>query len=135
MLFTKELKNVEAEEGGTAVLRCEISKPNAPVEWRKGGVVVQPSAKYQMKLKGSVAELIIHGVELEDCGDYTCSTGYEITTGSVYVQGKVNRGRNAPIALPGALLPKIFDSNWPNLPHIQTVEHPFNSFLFSVIQG
>ncbi|XP_071285988.1 obscurin-like, partial [Agelaius tricolor] len=86
VLFNKELKNVEAEEGGTAVLHCEISKPDAPVEWRKGGVVIQPSDKYELKLKGSVAELIIHGVEADDCGDYTCSTGYEITTGSVYVQ-------------------------------------------------
>ncbi|GAB0185061.1 obscurin [Grus japonensis] len=86
VLFNKELKNVESEEGGTAVLHCEISKPDAPVEWRKGGVVIQPSDKYEMKLKGSIAELIIHGVEADDCGDYTCSTGYEITTGSVYVQ-------------------------------------------------
>ncbi|PKK31944.1 obscurin, cytoskeletal calmodulin and titin-interacting RhoGEF, transcript variant X15 [Columba livia] len=86
VLFNKELKNIESEEGGTAVLHCEISKPDAPVEWRKGGVVIQPSAKYEMKQKGSVAELIIHGVEPDDCGDYTCSTGYEITTGSVYVQ-------------------------------------------------
>ncbi|XP_068862346.1 obscurin isoform X9 [Aphelocoma coerulescens] len=86
VLFNKELKNVEAEEGGTAVLHCEISKPDAPVEWRKGGVVIQPSDKHEVKLKGSVAELIIHGVEPDDCGDYTCSTGYEITTGSVYVQ-------------------------------------------------
>lgn len=98
MLFNKELKNVETEEGGTAVLHCEISKPDAPVEWRKGGVVIQPSDKYEVKLKGSVAELIIHGVEPDDCGDYTCSTGYEITTGSVYVQGKVVKcGGNAPV--------------------------------------
>uniref|UniRef100_A0A8V1A4K7 non-specific serine/threonine protein kinase n=1 Tax=Gallus gallus TaxID=9031 RepID=A0A8V1A4K7_CHICK len=88
VLFKEELKNVESEEGGTAILHCEISKPDAPVEWRKGGVVIQPSAKYEMKLKGCTAELIIHGVELDDCGDYTCSTGYEITTGSVYVQAK-----------------------------------------------
>ncbi|XP_064495791.1 obscurin [Pseudopipra pipra] len=86
VLFNKELRNVETEEGGTAVLHCEISRPDAPVEWRKGGVVIEPSDKYEMKLKGSIAELIIHGVEPDDCGDYTCSTGYEITTGSVYVQ-------------------------------------------------
>ncbi|NXG01305.1 OBSCN protein, partial [Sakesphorus luctuosus] len=67
VLFSKELRNVEAEEGGTAVLHCEVSRPDTPVEWRKGGVVLQPSAKYEMKLTGSVAELIIHGVEPEDC--------------------------------------------------------------------
>lgn len=106
VLFKEELKNVESEEGGTAILHCEISKPDAPVEWRKGGVVIQPSAKYEMKLKGCTAELIIHGVELDDCGDYTCSTGYEITTGSVYVQGKMKAGRSALVLLPEHFTPQ-----------------------------
>lgn len=125
MLFNKELKNVEAEEGGTAVLHCEISKPDAPVEWRKGGVVIEPSDKYELKLKGSVAELIIHGVEPDDCGDYTCSTGYEITTGSVYVQGKVvARGGNG--FLPGFLTPKSLRVTG------QRAESSFISYLIPV---
>ncbi|KAF2987670.1 hypothetical protein EK904_013944 [Melospiza melodia maxima] len=127
VLFNKELKNVEAEEGGTAVLHCEISKPDAPVEWRKGGVVIQPSDKYELKLKGSVAELIIHSVEADDCGDYTCSTGYEITTGSVYVQGKVvEHSGNALVFLlqnPGFLALKSLSVTG------QTTGSPLISFL------
>ncbi|XP_019399214.1 PREDICTED: obscurin [Crocodylus porosus] len=85
VLFKEELNNVESEEQGTAVLQCEVSKPDAPVEWRKGAVVLQPSDKYEMRQKGSLVELIIHNLEAKDCGDYTCSTGYEITRGSVSV--------------------------------------------------
>ncbi|XP_025067413.1 obscurin isoform X12 [Alligator sinensis] len=85
VLFKEDLNNVESEEQGTAVLQCEVSKPDAPVEWRKGAVVLQPSDKYEMRQKGSLVELIIHNLEAKDCGDYTCSTGYEITRGSVSV--------------------------------------------------
>nr|XP_028607457.1 LOW QUALITY PROTEIN: obscurin [Podarcis muralis] len=86
VLFKEELQNVESEAGGKAVLRCEISKPDAPVEWRKGAIVLQPSAKYEMRQRGTSIELIIHNLEPEDCGPYTCSTGDELSTGSVYVQ-------------------------------------------------
>lgn len=88
MLFKEGLHNIEAEEQGTAVLQCEISKPDAPVEWRKGGLLLHPSDKYEMRQNGTNVELIIHDLKPEDCGPYTCSTGYEMITGSVYVQGK-----------------------------------------------
>ncbi|XP_042333180.1 obscurin isoform X8 [Sceloporus undulatus] len=86
VLFTKGLQNVESEAGGKAVLHCEISKPDAPIEWRKGALVLQPSAKYEMQHRGTTIELIIHDLEPEDCGPYTCSTGDELSTCSVYVQ-------------------------------------------------
>ncbi|XP_015279814.1 PREDICTED: obscurin, partial [Gekko japonicus] len=86
VLFKEELQNVESETGGQAILHCEISQSGAPVEWRKGALVLQPSAKYEMRQKGTSIELIIHDVEPEDCGPYTCSTGDELTTGAVYVQ-------------------------------------------------
>lgn len=88
MLFKEELQNVESEEGGKAILHCEVSKPDATVEWRKGALVLQPCAKYEMQQRGTRVELIIHDIEPEDCGPYTCSTGDEMSTGSVYVQGR-----------------------------------------------
>ncbi|OCT75409.1 hypothetical protein XELAEV_18030588mg [Xenopus laevis] len=84
--FTQELQNVEPEEGGTAILECKVSIPNAHVEWRKGALVLQPSAKYEMRQSGSVVELLIHNLDLEDDGPYTCSTDTAQTTASVYVQ-------------------------------------------------
>ncbi|NXH16193.1 OBSCN protein, partial [Bucco capensis] len=64
--FTKPLQNQQAEEGGTITLSCEISKPNATVQWKKAGRVLQPSDKYKMHQAGLVAELTIHSLSGAD---------------------------------------------------------------------
>uniref|UniRef100_A0A8B9MBB1 Obscurin, cytoskeletal calmodulin and titin-interacting RhoGEF n=1 Tax=Accipiter nisus TaxID=211598 RepID=A0A8B9MBB1_9AVES len=84
-LFKQELQNTEAEEGGTATLRCELTKPKAPVEWRKGDITLYPGLKYEMKQQGSTAELVIYDLELDDAGRYTCDSGHQQTTAVVTV--------------------------------------------------
>ncbi|XP_043921975.1 obscurin [Protopterus annectens] len=86
VLFKKELSNEEAEEDEAVTFSCEITKPDAPVEWRKGSVVLLPSSKFEIKQLGTVCELVIHNLEPEDCGEYTCDTGMRQTTASLFVQ-------------------------------------------------
>ncbi|XP_041040413.1 obscurin isoform X3 [Carcharodon carcharias] len=86
VLFKEELQNVEAEEGSTATLHCLISKPNAPVKWRKGSLLIQPNEKYEMKQKGPYVELLIHSLKVEDAGEYTCDSGDQQTTSSLKVK-------------------------------------------------
>ncbi|NXG40949.1 OBSCN protein, partial [Psilopogon haemacephalus] len=66
VLFKQELQSTEAEEGDAATLRCELTKPKAPVEWRRGDVPLYPGLKYEMKQQGTTAELIIYDLELDD---------------------------------------------------------------------
>lgn len=87
MFFRKELKNQDAVEGDDVSLRCELSKPGIRVEWRKGGMVIQPSKKYEMKQKGCVQELCIQNLVSEDSGYYTCDAGDQLTTAALAVQG------------------------------------------------
>ncbi|NXO42081.1 OBSCN protein, partial [Locustella ochotensis] len=66
VLFQKQLKDQEAEEGGAVKFQCELTKENAAVEWRKGTMELFPCAKYEIKLSGRTAELVIRNVEPED---------------------------------------------------------------------
>uniref|UniRef100_A0ACB8FVR8 Uncharacterized protein n=1 Tax=Sphaerodactylus townsendi TaxID=933632 RepID=A0ACB8FVR8_9SAUR len=84
--FKQELKNVEAAENGTATLQCELTKAAAPVEWRKGNELLKPSDKYEMKLEGPLARLVLHGLELADAGDYSCTFGDWKTSASLAVK-------------------------------------------------
>nr|XP_036873103.1 obscurin isoform X5 [Manis javanica] len=74
--FLHELQAQEVEEGITAHLRCELSRAGANVEWRKGSLQLFPCAKYQIVQEGTTAELLVHSVEQEDTGLYTCDTGH-----------------------------------------------------------
>uniref|UniRef100_A0A0D9RVE4 non-specific serine/threonine protein kinase n=1 Tax=Chlorocebus sabaeus TaxID=60711 RepID=A0A0D9RVE4_CHLSB len=84
--FLQELQPQEVDEGGTAHLRCELSRAGASVEWRKGSLELFPCAKYQMVQDGTTAELLVHGVEQEDAGDYTCDTGHTHSMASLSVR-------------------------------------------------
>lgn len=87
MFFRKELKNQDATEGDEVTLRCELSKPGVRVEWRKGGMVLQPGKKFEMRQEGCVRELSIRNLVPEDNGYYTCDAGDQLTTASLVVQG------------------------------------------------
>lgn len=73
-----------------ATLRCELTKPKAPVEWRRGDITLYPGLKYEMKQQGSTAELVIYDLELDDSGEYTCDSGHQQTTAAVTVHGRQN---------------------------------------------
>ncbi|PWA25396.1 hypothetical protein CCH79_00005404 [Gambusia affinis] len=88
VFFKKELKSQVAIEGDDITLQCEVSKPGVRVEWRKGGIVLQPGKKYEMKQEGRIQELCIHSLEPEDSGYYTCDAGEQLTTASLAVQVK-----------------------------------------------
>ncbi|MEQ2267024.1 hypothetical protein XENORESO_000604 [Xenotaenia resolanae] len=86
--FKQKLENLEAEEGASVTLHCELSKPEVPVEWKKGTQVLKSGEKYQMKQKASVNELVITNVVSEDSADYSCVFGDQKTTASLRIKGR-----------------------------------------------
>ncbi|XP_052332713.1 obscurin-like isoform X1 [Oncorhynchus keta] len=86
VIFTKDLQSQEAEEGGSVTLHCELSKPGVPVEWTKGEVGLCPCAKYEIVQEGHSARLVIHSLDPEDSGSYTCDSGDRKTTANLSVK-------------------------------------------------
>ncbi|XP_061776442.1 obscurin isoform X15 [Nerophis ophidion] len=86
--FTKKLGSQKAEEGAKVMLRCETSKPGAPVEWKKGRQVLMYGDKYQIKQEACVNELHINQVVPEDSGEYICVCGEHNTTASLTIHAQ-----------------------------------------------
>lgn len=75
------------DEGDTVSLRCELSKPAVPLEWKKGELGLCPCAKYDIQQAGTLATLVIHDVDPEDSGSYTCDSGACRSTAQLVVKG------------------------------------------------
>ncbi|XP_026201009.1 obscurin isoform X5 [Anabas testudineus] len=84
--FNQEVENLEVKEGDSGVFCCELSKPGAPVDWRKGRVILKPGYKYEMKQEGRLTKLIINNVEESDAGKYTCQTKDSQSTAELTVK-------------------------------------------------
>lgn len=90
--FQEEMSSEEAAEGGTAALRCKLSKASAHVQWKKGRHVLTSGNKYSMRQEGCLVELVVRDLDLNDTGDYTCICGDKTTTAALTVHGKVTLG-------------------------------------------
>lgn len=91
IIFTKELESLTADEGDSVTLHCELSKPGVPLEWRKGQLGLCSCVKYEIGQTGKVATLVIHDVDPEDSGSYTCDTGDHQSTAELTVKGTLAR--------------------------------------------
>lgn len=92
MTFKQEMENLVVKEGDSGEFCCELSKPGAPVDWRKGRVVLKPGYKYEMKLEGRLNKLIINNIEESDAGKYTCKSSDSQSTAELTVRGQIYEG-------------------------------------------
>ena len=74
-------------EGNNLTLRCEISKPGVPVEWRMGEDRLENGDKYHMKQRDTTVEMMINEVVPDDSGVYICVCRDHKTKATVKVIG------------------------------------------------
>lgn len=86
--FKKDLESQEATEGDKATLSCETSSPDGKVTWWKGSSLLTHGEKYTMEQRATTHTLVIHKLNVEDSGEYTCDTGDKKSTATVTVKGK-----------------------------------------------
>lgn len=80
---------MQAEEGVSVLLRCELSKPGLPVEWRKGQEQLWNGVKHQIKKRDTTQELLIWKPVPEDSGVYSCVCADQITSATVRINGEM----------------------------------------------
>ena len=74
MKFAKKLEAVNAEIGGSVSLTCDVSHAKGKVVWRKNGVEIKPSKRFQIHEEGVKRTLTITGIRAEDEGEYSCES-------------------------------------------------------------
>lgn len=70
------------------VLRCELSKPGIPVEWRKGEEPLRNGVRFQVRRRETTLELLIWKPVPEDSGVYSCVCADQRTSANVKITGK-----------------------------------------------
>ncbi|XP_039673499.1 obscurin-like protein 1 isoform X5 [Perca fluviatilis] len=67
-------RNKSVEVGEPIVLRCEISDPNAQVNWYKDGINLREAAGQDILAEGSIRTLAIQSAMPSHAGIYNCKT-------------------------------------------------------------
>ena len=101
-VFKTELQSAEQEVGGVARLCCQLSdaEAGAPVLWLKEGVELHVSPKYEMRRQWPTCELLIHGLEAKDVGEYSCVACSQKTLAFLKVKGELPLPHPLPSQLP-----------------------------------
>ncbi|KAF3842845.1 hypothetical protein F7725_001694 [Dissostichus mawsoni] len=59
-------------EGDDLILECEVSRPNATVQWLWNGEMLKPDTRIQIDSHDVVRKLVLTGLQPSDSGEYIC---------------------------------------------------------------
>ncbi|MEQ2215132.1 hypothetical protein XENOCAPTIV_027956 [Xenoophorus captivus] len=74
--------------GDDLILECEVSRPNAAVEWIWNGELLKPSCRINIESYDVVRKLVLSGLQPSDSGEYICDAVDDKVFTIVEVQGE-----------------------------------------------
>lgn len=75
--------------GDDLILECEVSRPNATVQWLCNGKKLKPDTRVQIDSYDVVRKLLLSGLQPSDSGEYICDAIDDKLITIVEVQGKI----------------------------------------------
>lgn len=77
--------------GDDLILECEVSRPNATVQWLWNGEILKPDTRIKIDSYDVVRKLVLSGLQPSDSGKYICDAVDDKLITIVEVQGKITR--------------------------------------------
>lgn len=75
--------------GDDLILECEVSRPNAMVQWLCNGKKLKLDTRVQIDSYDVVRKLVLSGIQPSDSGKYICDAIDDKLITIVEVQGKI----------------------------------------------
>lgn len=75
--------------GDDLVLECEVSQPNATVQWLWNGEILKQDSRIKIDSYDVVRKLVLSGLQPSDSGKYICDATDDQLITIVEVQGKM----------------------------------------------
>lgn len=77
--------------GDDLILECEVSRPNATVQWLCDGKILKPDTHVQIDSYDVVRKLLLSKLQPSDSGTYICDAIDDQLITVVEVQGKMTK--------------------------------------------
>uniref|UniRef100_A0A3Q1FD51 Obscurin-like protein 1 n=1 Tax=Acanthochromis polyacanthus TaxID=80966 RepID=A0A3Q1FD51_9TELE len=84
--------------GDDLILECEVSRPNATVQWLRNGEILKPDTRIKIDSYELVRKLVLSGLQPSDSGEYICDaiddkliTVVEVQPPAKFVNKKSNK--------------------------------------------
>lgn len=74
--------------GDDLILECEVSRPNATVQWLCNGKLLSYDSRTNIDSHETTRKLVLSRLQPSDSGEYTCDAGEDKMRTLLEVQGK-----------------------------------------------